>query len=120
MAAVNAQLEVVSRAGDPTQHLVENDYTQTFQLSTTDSGYTSATGAFATTVYNYYNSELSAANVSNVEIRWTVWLGGSAVSGGQTTNQGVIGTIASATDLQNELNSHIAHVISGDQSQSGL
>lgn len=120
MSAVNAQLTVISRAGDPAQHLLEKDYDQTFQLTTTDSAYTTDSPAFATTVYNYYNAQVGTANVSNVEVRWVVWVGGDSKGGGQTTNDGEIGTISSHTDLENELNSHIAHALTGDVVPPGV
>jgi len=120
MAAVNAQVTVITRAGDPTQHQLEQDVTQEFQLSTTDSSYTTDTTAFSTTVWNYYNSQVGATNVSTVEARWVVWVGGTSAGGGQTTNDGVFGTINSATDVQNELNSHIAHALTGDVVPPGV
>jgi len=116
---VNVQCNVVTRALNPDEHGLAVDSTALYQLTTSDTAYTSDTTAFSTTVYNYYNSQLSAANVSTVEIRWVVWTGGDATEGGTTTNDGVIGTITDAADLQAELEKHIAYALTGDQMTPG-
>lgn len=121
MASVTAQVEVITRAGDPTQHLLEQDVTSLFTLSTTDTTYTTDTTAFSTTVYSYFSSQVGAANVSNVELRWRVWLGGTSSGGGTITNDGVFNNQApaSATDVQTELNTHIAHALTLDVQPPG-